>query len=98
MIPFVLMLITMGLPIFYLELCLGQYTGVGPVEAYGRMARGFRGIGCCTLVVIALVTVYYMVLVSWTLFYTFASFSPSLRWAYCNNDFNTESEFAIVPA
>ncbi|XP_015114089.1 sodium- and chloride-dependent glycine transporter 1 [Diachasma alloeum] len=89
LIPFVLMLITMGLPIFYLELCMGQYTGVGPVETYTRISPAFRGIGLCTLVVIALVTIYYMVLVAWTLFYTFASFSPRLHWAYCNNDFNT---------
>ncbi|XP_034937578.1 sodium- and chloride-dependent glycine transporter 1-like [Chelonus insularis] len=90
LVPFILMLITMGLPIFFMELCMGQYTGVGPVEAYKRMSPAFGGIGLCTLVVIAFVTVYYMVLISWTLFYTFASFSKKLSWAYCDNDFNTE--------
>ncbi|EFN77827.1 Sodium- and chloride-dependent glycine transporter 2 [Harpegnathos saltator] len=79
----------MGLPIFYLELCLGQYTALGPVKAFSRMAPAFHGVGYSTLVVIALVLIYYMVIVAWTLFYIFASFSTKLAWAYCDNDFNT---------
>lgn len=83
------MLITMGLPIFYLELSLGQYTAFGPIKAFSRMAPAFHGVGYSTLVVMALILIYYMVIVAWTLFYTFASFSSNLAWAYCNNDFNT---------
>ncbi|XP_068977361.1 sodium- and chloride-dependent glycine transporter 2-like isoform X2 [Bombus flavifrons] len=89
LIPFVLMLLTMGLPIFFLELAIGQYSGLGPNEAFTRMAPALEGLGYCTLVVILLVMVYYMVIVAWTLFYTFVSFVPKLGWAYCDNDFNT---------
>ncbi|CAL1676905.1 unnamed protein product [Lasius platythorax] len=89
LIPFILMLFTMGLPIFFLELCMGQYTGLGPIKAFSRIAPAFHGLGYCTLVVILLVMVYYMIIVAWTLFYIFASFFPKLTWAYCDNDFNT---------
>lgn len=92
-IPFVLMLITMGLPIFFLELAVGQYSGLGPNEAFKRMAPALEGLGYCTLVVILLVMVYYMVIVAWTLFYTFLSFLPKLSWAYCDNDFNTNRKY-----
>ncbi|XP_026826364.1 sodium- and chloride-dependent glycine transporter 2 [Ooceraea biroi] len=91
LIPFICMLITMGLPIFFLELCIGQYTGLGPIKAFSRMAPGFHGLGYCTLVVILFVLIYYMIIVTWTLFYTFASFSKKLAWAYCDNSFNTEN-------
>ncbi|CAK9808586.1 Sodium- and chloride-dependent glycine transporter 2 [Anthophora quadrimaculata] len=91
LIPFILMLITMGLPIFFLELVVGQYSGLGPNEAFTRMAPALQGLGYCTLVVILLVIVYYMVIVAWTLFYTFVSFVPKLSWAYCDNDFNTNN-------
>lgn len=90
------MLVTMGLPIFFLELVLGQYCGQGPTEAFRRMAPIFHGLGYCTIVVIAFVTIYYMVIVSWTLFYLFASFSPNLAWAHCNNDFNTDSKHTDI--
>lgn len=92
LIPFILMLITMGLPIFYLELCLGQYVARGPIKAFSRMAPAFHGVGYSTLVVMALVLIYYMVIVAWTLFFMFASFSPNLAWASCKNDFNTISK------
>lgn len=87
------MLITMGLPIFFLELAVGQYSGLGPNEAFKRMAPALEGLGYCTLVVILLVMVYYMVIVAWTLFYTFLSFLPKLSWAYCDNDFNTNRKY-----
>ncbi|XP_070160726.1 sodium-dependent proline transporter [Polyergus mexicanus] len=90
LIPFILMLFTMGLPIFFLELCMGQYTGLGPIKAFSRMAPAFHGLGYCTLVVIFLVLIYYMIIIAWILFYTFASFSPKLAWAHCDNDFNTK--------
>ncbi|XP_043266393.1 sodium- and chloride-dependent glycine transporter 1-like isoform X2 [Venturia canescens] len=96
LIPFVIMLLTMGLPIFYLELCMGQYTGLGPVESFGRMAPAFRGVGWCTLLVITFVTIYYMIIVGWTLFYTFASFSSQLPWAYCNYDFNSNNCYSGI--
>ncbi|XP_076301084.1 sodium- and chloride-dependent glycine transporter 1 [Lasioglossum baleicum] len=91
LIPFILMLITMGLPIFFLELAIGQYSGLGPNEAFTRMAPAFQGLGYCTLAVILLVLVYYMVIVAWTLFYIFVSFMPKLGWAYCDNEFNSNN-------
>ncbi|XP_018349316.1 PREDICTED: sodium- and chloride-dependent betaine transporter-like [Trachymyrmex septentrionalis] len=98
LIPFILMLITMGLPIFFLELCMGQYTGLGPIKAFSRMAPAFHGLGYCTLVVIFFVLIYYMVIIAWTLFYTFISFSSKLAWAYCDNDFNTNNCYSNLQA
>ncbi|XP_031829475.2 sodium- and chloride-dependent glycine transporter 1 isoform X4 [Nomia melanderi] len=91
LLPFIAILIVMGLPIFFLELAIGQYSGLGPTEAFTRMAPAFQGTGYCTLVVILWVLVYYMVIVAWTIFYIFASFMPKLSWAYCDNDFNTNN-------
>ncbi|XP_011872946.1 PREDICTED: sodium- and chloride-dependent glycine transporter 1-like isoform X3 [Vollenhovia emeryi] len=96
LIPFILMMITMGLPIFFLELSMGQYTGLGPIKAFSRMAPAFHGLGHCTLVVIFFVLIYYMIIVAWTLFYTFASFSSKLAWAYCDNDFNTNDCYSSL--
>ncbi|KAG5312101.1 SC6A5 protein, partial [Acromyrmex insinuator] len=98
LIPFILMLITMGLPIFFLELCMGQYTKLGPIKAFSRIAPAFHGLGYCTLVVIFFVLIYYMVIIAWTLFYTFISFSSKLAWAYCDNDFNTNNCYSNLQA
>lgn len=93
LIPYFVMMMAMGLPIFYLELYLGQYTAVGPIEVFFRLAPGFYGLGYCTLMVISLIIVYYMIIVAWTLYYTFMSFNPRLGWGYCDNSYNTDGEF-----
>lgn len=82
----------MGMPIFLLELVVGQYSGLGPDQAYSNIAPIFTGLGYCTLVVITLITIYYMVIIAWTLFYFFASFTSELGFGSCHNDFNTMGE------
>lgn len=87
--PYIIMLFLIGLPIFFLELAIGQYAGLGPIEAFQRISPFFHGLGYCTLVVITLITVYYQVIVAWALFYIFNSFSYELGWGSCKHDFNS---------
>ncbi|XP_069668655.1 sodium- and chloride-dependent glycine transporter 2-like isoform X2 [Periplaneta americana] len=90
LVPYIIMLFTMGLPIFFLELVVGQYSGLGPNKAFQRMAPIFHGLGYCALVVITLITIYYQVIIGWTIFYIFASFSSELGWSSCDHAFNTK--------
>jgi len=90
LIPYFIMVFIVGLPIFFAELVVGQFCGMGPNKAYARMAPFFSGLGYCTLVVITLVTIYYMVIISWIIFYLIHSFMPVLGWGSCGHDFNTE--------
>ncbi|XP_055378881.1 sodium- and chloride-dependent glycine transporter 1-like [Condylostylus longicornis] len=89
LVPYLLMVFVIGLPIFLAELYIGQYSGLGPIKAYHYMSPFFQGLGYCTLIVITFVTIYYMVIIAWILFYFFASFTSVLPWGYCNNDFNS---------
>jgi solute carrier family 6 amino acid transporter-like protein 5/7/9/14 len=43
LVPYIVMLFTMGLPIFFLELVIGQYSGLGPNKVFQRMAPIFHG-------------------------------------------------------
>ncbi|XP_041970740.1 sodium- and chloride-dependent glycine transporter 1-like [Aricia agestis] len=90
LIPFFLMLVLIGLPLFYLELYIGQYTALGPIKAFSSIAPFFTGVGYCTLVVISIISVYYMIIVAWTLFYTIVSIAGFIDWGSCENSFNTD--------
>lgn len=90
------MLVFIGLPLFYLELYIGQYTGVGPIEAFGAIAPFFSGLGYCTLVVITIVSIYYMIIVAWTLFYLIVSMTGRLNWGSCENDFNSICKYIFI--
>ncbi|XP_052753527.1 sodium- and chloride-dependent glycine transporter 1-like [Galleria mellonella] len=90
LIPFFIMVVIIGLPLFFLELYVGQYTGLGPLHAFSAIGPFFSGLGYCTLVVISIISIYYMVIVAWTLFYVLTSIFGSLDWGSCDNDFNSD--------
>ena len=44
-IPYFTMLISAGLPVFFLEILLGQYAGVGPIKTFGHLVPLLKGLG-----------------------------------------------------
>jgi len=86
------MVFVIGLPIFFAELVIGQYSGKGPIKAYAAIAPIFKGIGHSVLIIITCVTIYYQVIISWIIFYLYSSFSSVLRWGTCDNSWNSDSE------
>ena len=56
------------------------------------------GIGWATTVVVFFVNCYYNVILTWSFYYMFASFTTKLPWETCDNSWNTEncSTFAHV--
>ena len=93
LIPYLLMLALAALPMFYMELALGQFSQLGPNKVFGKLAPAFRGLGYGMLCVTMWVAIYYNVLIAWAFFYTFASLTSQLAWAECGNWFNTPDCF-----
>ena len=60
-----LMLICAGLPIFFLEMALGQYAGVGPIKIFGRIAPLFIGLGYVS-------TIQFKIQLNFAAFYLYA--------------------------
>ncbi|XP_033118446.1 sodium- and chloride-dependent glycine transporter 2-like, partial [Anneissia japonica] len=83
------MLLLAGLPMFFMELCLGQFTSSGPATIW-KMSLMFRGIGYGMVMISACIGLYYNVIVTYTLYYMFASFTTMLPWVGCNNSWNTD--------
>ena len=46
LIPYFLTLVTCGIPLFYLELALGQYLSLGPVKAWAVVCPVLKGTPC----------------------------------------------------
>ncbi|XP_067951593.1 sodium- and chloride-dependent neutral and basic amino acid transporter B(0+)-like [Watersipora subatra] len=86
LIPYAIMLFLVGIPIFVLELSLGQFTSSGPVTCW-KFSRLFSGVGWGMVVVSALVATYYNMIIGWAVYYLVASFvnlpSNDLIWSSC---------------
>ncbi|KAJ9583871.1 hypothetical protein L9F63_021785, partial [Diploptera punctata] len=83
LIPFTIMLVIAGLPLMFMELSFGQYANLGPVAIYKKFCPLFRGLGYGMVIVSAIVMLYYNLIIAWTIFYMFASFSSVLPWEKC---------------
>eukprot|EP00092_Neocalanus_flemingeri_P021191 GFUD01022965.1.p1 GENE.GFUD01022965.1~~GFUD01022965.1.p1 ORF type:complete len:666 (-),score=86.69 GFUD01022965.1:154-2151(-) len=96
LIPYFLMLFLAGLPVFLLEIAVGQYAGVGPIKIFGHMAPIARGLGFAVVCVGLFLAFFYNVVVSWAIWYLVASFNPNLDWIRCGHWYNSPNCWSVV--
>ncbi|KAG7225733.1 hypothetical protein INR49_012319 [Caranx melampygus] len=63
-----------GMPMLFLETALGQYTSIG----------------IASQVIVTYGNIYFIVMLSWVIFYLVNSFRSPLLWSTCENVWNTE--------
>lgn len=88
LLPYTLMLAAVGLPLFYMEVGIGQFASLGPLSMW-RMNPLLKGLGYAMVIVSWLIGLYYNVVISHVLYFLYASFTTELPWASCGNDWNT---------
>ncbi|XP_018568681.1 sodium-dependent dopamine transporter [Anoplophora glabripennis] len=89
LVPYCIMLIVGGIPLFYMELALGQFNRKGAITCWGRLCPLFKGIGYAVVLIAFYVDFYYNVIIAWALRFFFASFTDLLPWTTCDNPWNT---------
>ncbi|XP_040538667.1 sodium-dependent proline transporter isoform X1 [Gallus gallus] len=89
LVPYFIMLAICGIPIFFMELSLGQFSSLGPLAVW-KISPLFKGIGMGTILIVSLVAIYYNMIIAYVLFYLFASLTSDLPWQHCGNWWNTE--------
>ncbi|KAM8953600.1 sodium- and chloride-dependent neutral and basic amino acid transporter B(0+)-like [Pelodytes ibericus] len=83
LIPYTIMLALAGLPLFFLECSLGQFSSLGPVSVW-RVVPILQGVGITMVLITTLVSIYYNVIIAYSLYYLFASFHTILPWTNCD--------------
>lgn len=82
LLPYVILLVLVGKPMYFMELALGQYSGLGPMSVW-RCSPVCQGVGAAMVIISLIVAVYYTVIISYTVFYMCASFALEVPWARC---------------
>ncbi|XP_067944082.1 sodium- and chloride-dependent taurine transporter-like [Watersipora subatra] len=89
LLPYFIMVVLAGIPMFLLEVSIGQFMSAGGIKVW-NISPLFIGIGFATTIILFLLNCYYNVILSWALYYLFASFSKVVPWSHCDHDWNTE--------
>ncbi|XP_046360488.2 sodium- and chloride-dependent glycine transporter 1-like [Haliotis rufescens] len=90
LVPFFFFLLVIGIPMFYLEVCLGQFSGTSSLSAW-KLCPLFKGIGWGCCIVSGITSIYYVAVLAWVMFYFINSFYPTLPWFTCDNWWNTDT-------
>ncbi|XP_061802146.1 sodium- and chloride-dependent transporter XTRP3-like [Nerophis lumbriciformis] len=83
LIPYLLMLFLEGLPLFYMELAIGQKMRLGSIGAWSAINPYLGGLGLASVVASLYLCLYYNVINAWSFWYLFNSFQPVLPWSQC---------------
>uniref|UniRef100_A0A672HG40 Transporter n=1 Tax=Salarias fasciatus TaxID=181472 RepID=A0A672HG40_SALFA len=88
-IPYILFIFACGIPLFFLETALGQYTSQGGITCWRKICPLFQGMGYASHLIISFSATSYITILAWAFFYLFSSFSAELPWATCGHYWNT---------
>ncbi|KAJ3596634.1 hypothetical protein NHX12_003038 [Muraenolepis orangiensis] len=83
LVPYLILLVTIGIPLFFLELAVGQRIRRGSIGVWNYISPRLGGIGFASCLVCFFVALYYNVIISWSLFYFSQSFQQPLPWHEC---------------
>ncbi|RXN27524.1 sodium- and chloride-dependent transporter XTRP3 [Labeo rohita] len=83
LIPYLLMLVLEGIPLFCMELAIGQKMRLGSIGAWTAISPYLGGLGIASVVTSMYLCLYYNVINAWSFWYLFHSFQSVLPWAEC---------------
>uniref|UniRef100_A0A1I8IG25 Transporter n=1 Tax=Macrostomum lignano TaxID=282301 RepID=A0A1I8IG25_9PLAT len=88
LIPYIVFMTICGVPLFFLELAIGQFSGASPLALWD-ICPLFKGVGWGMIIISGLVCIYYNIILTWVIYYLVLSFAARVPWDSCDNDFNT---------
>ncbi|XP_073945336.1 sodium-dependent nutrient amino acid transporter 1-like isoform X2 [Choristoneura fumiferana] len=84
LIPYIIVLILIGKPMYYLECVLGQFSSRNSVKVWA-LSPGMKGAGYAQALGCVYILSYYVSIIALCLFYLVMSFQSTLPWAICDD-------------
>ncbi|XP_038631015.1 sodium- and chloride-dependent neutral and basic amino acid transporter B(0+)-like isoform X2 [Scyliorhinus canicula] len=96
LIPYLIMLSLAGLPMFFMESSLGQFSSLGPGQVW-KAVPILQGLGIIMFVASTFQGIYYNCIISYCMFYLFVSFRNPLPWSDCLSWSNANETCYTIP-
>ncbi|XP_043934408.1 sodium- and chloride-dependent taurine transporter-like [Protopterus annectens] len=88
LIPYFIFLFGGGLPVFFLEIALGQLTSEGGITCWGKVCPIFTVISYAEIPAISLLNVYWVPVLAWPMYFVFTSLQSELPWPAPGHSFS----------
>ncbi|KAM7149423.1 inactive sodium-dependent neutral amino acid transporter B(0)AT3 isoform 1-T1 [Molossus nigricans] len=88
LIPYLIALAFEGIPLFHIELAIGQRLRRGSIGVWTTISPYLGGVGLGSFTVSFLISLYYNTVLTWVLWYFLNSFQHPLPWSSCPLDLN----------
>uniref|UniRef100_A0A8C2M0T4 Transporter n=1 Tax=Cricetulus griseus TaxID=10029 RepID=A0A8C2M0T4_CRIGR len=88
LIPYFIALVFEGIPLFYIELAIGQRLRRGSIGVWRTISPYLGGLGLGCFSVSFLISLYYNTVLLWVLWFFLNSFQYPLPWSTCPLDLN----------
>lgn len=90
LIPYFISVVLGGVPVFFLEVSLGQFMSEGGIGTW-KISPLFQGIGFASAIIVFLLNCEYNIILTWSFYYLFSSFTSVLPWSHGDNEWNSEA-------
>jgi len=80
LVPFFIFMVIEGLPLFFIELGIGQRLRKVGLTAWNDIHPALQGIGIACVIVSFMLCIYYVIVITWCSFYFFVAFTKKLPW------------------
>lgn len=87
LIPYIIMNVVAGVPLFLLEMAIGQFSSSGAINVW-NLCPLFRGMGVAMVTISGIIAPYYNMIIAWAMIFLFESFTSELPWSTCDNKWN----------
>lgn len=83
-IPYWIFLLTIGIPVAFMELVLGQKFQRGDIGVFRGIHPRLAGVGLASVLASFCIVAYYNVIIGWSAIYLVAAFMSPLPWSVQN--------------
>ncbi|XP_062062754.1 sodium-dependent dopamine transporter-like [Lepus europaeus] len=90
LVPYLLFMVIAGMPLFYMELALGQFNREGAAGIW-KICLLLKRVSFTVILISLYVGFFYTIIIAWALHYLFSSFTAELLWTHCSNTWNSPS-------
>ncbi|XP_060802920.1 sodium-dependent nutrient amino acid transporter 1 [Amyelois transitella] len=95
LIPYIIVLLVIGKPMYYLETVLGQFSSSNCVRIW-KLSPAMKGTGYAQALGAVYILSYYVSIIALCLYYFAMSFNATLPWSVCKEEWI--AEFNCVPS